>query len=52
MIPTARLDGGRRGVDTAVVGWWYQWCWSLVPVVLDPHTPSVWSLLVEFDGDE
>ena len=24
---TAHLDGGRRGVDTAVVGWWYQWCW-------------------------
>jgi len=24
MIPTARLVGGRRGVDTAVVGWHMQ----------------------------
>ena len=51
MMPTARLDGGRRGVDTTVVGWWYYW-WGCEVLLVDPHPPSNWSLLVEFDGGE
>jgi hypothetical protein len=38
MMPTARLDGGRRGVDTTVVGWWYYW-WGCEVLLVDPHPP-------------
>jgi len=53
MILTARLDGGRRGVDTAVVGWWYYW-WGCEVLLVDPPPPPqfghCWSNLTVVSG--
>ena len=52
MMPTASLDGGHRGVDTAVVGWWCCW-WRVRGAVGGPRTPpSVLSIMVDSDADE
>ena len=52
MMSTACLDGGRRGVDTAVVGWWCYWWGYEVLLGGPPTAPSVLSIMVDSDADE